>query len=633
MNYRIFAKILVGPILFSVAMQVWAQVSNCPFVVAEPTRGAVSDALLLNRYARGVAGDSTFVSGTGLASTAASSHRTKLQELTARLDLDGDGQLTAFDAQVAARIRMGYTVEAAVVGLTPATTGSRETLAKVQSFLQTGCPAANESSVIGPIEIISWAPTTAYPGIAYSYRLGVIGGRAPYTYTLVTGPSGMTVAAATGEVSWTAPTAAASPIPMRFRVTDALGAFVEQPVSVQVTSSGFYFVATTGDDTAGTGTITSPWRTLASALNKGATGNTLYVRGGNYVGGFDFVNGKITRLMAYPGDTRPVIDLDFSTVNVPSSRTWVEGLELFNFSLRGFSVDGEQDELVFRRNLMHHLYDTSQSENPSFIFFWDSGYYDRIIIQDNVFHDLFDRGSGMNGDTTANYHGGASVMYNVRSSLIENNEVRAIDGSCFKDKDNGQRNTFRGNYFHDCADAAIHLSSQYTQDRIEISWNVLKGDIVVGSQPGYIRDVDVRHNTIFGSVTFGCVVGEPQSVNFIVKDNILIPNSFAYQSINCRDENGNINLASQNKTLSGEGKFDYNLIDSSYEYVFGFDYYATNMDWATWRAAPRNKDAHSRKAPAQLTNMASGDFRPQAGSSACAGASDGRAIGARPCAQ
>ncbi|MDZ7938377.1 MAG: right-handed parallel beta-helix repeat-containing protein [Rhodoferax sp.] len=482
------------------------------------------------------------------------------------------------------------------------------------------------ASVIGALEIISWAPPKAYPGLAYGYRLGVIGGQAPYTYSVVSGPTGMSIAAATGLVNWTAPSSTGT-VTAVLRATDSLGAAVDQSLSVQVTSSGFYFVAPSGNDSTGTGTLAQPWRSLASALNHGATGDTLYVRAGTYTGGFNFTNGKINRLIAYPGDATPALDLAYTNVNIRTSRTWVEGLEIYNLSHHGFSVDGDQDELVFRRNTVHHLYDPSQSENPAFIFFWDNQYYDRIIVQDNTFHDLFDRGSGLHGDTTANYHGGALVLYNVRSSLVENNEVWAIDGPCIKDKDNGQRNTFRGNYLHDCEGGSVHLSSQYTQDRIEVSWNVLRGSIAVGSQPGYIRDIDIRHNTLFGSLDFGVVVGDANSRNFIVRDNIIVPgNYFAYASANASA----VDLASQSKVLGAEGRFDYNLLDTSYADVFGYGWYATRLNWTAWRGT-YGKDTQSKKAAAQLSDVAGKDFRPTAISPACGAASDGRAMGALPC--
>lgn len=483
--------------------------------------------------------------------------------------------------------------------------------------------------MIGPIEIISWAPAKAYPGIAYGYRLGVIGGKAPYTYTLVSAPTGVTISAVTGELSWTAPNSTTSPVSIQLKATDALGMSAEQTINVAVTSVGFYFVSTTGNDNTGNGSFASPWKTIAHALKQGAEGDTLYVRGGNYTGGFDFVSDKITRIIGYPGDTKPAIDLNHSNINPRVSRTWVEGLELFNFSGHGFHVDGSQSDLVFRRNHMHHLYDPTESENPSFIFFADNDYYDRIIIQDNIFHDLFDRGSGLHGDYTANYHGGASVMYNVRNALVENNEAWAIDGPCFKDKDNGQRNTFRSNYFHDCASGALHLSSQYGQDHIEVSWNVMKGGVSVG-QMGWISDIDIRHNTILGGLDFGCVVGDPLSTNFIVRDNIfMLDDYFTYASVNCKFEDGSLDLSSQNKTLSSESRFDYNLLDTSFADIFGYGWYATNMDWDTWRSY--NKDTNSIKAPAQLHNLELKDYHPKMTSPACGAASDGLDIGALSC--
>ncbi|MCF6177490.1 MAG: hypothetical protein L3J71_17175 [Victivallaceae bacterium] len=43
-----------------------------------------------------------------------------------------------------------------------------------------------------------------------------------------------------------------------------------------------YYVATDGDDSAGTGVISSPWRTVKYAIGQLAAGDTLYIRGGLY---------------------------------------------------------------------------------------------------------------------------------------------------------------------------------------------------------------------------------------------------------------------------------------------------------------------------------------------------------------
>lgn len=107
----------------------------------------MSDALLLHRYAQNVSGDAAFVAGTGAPTNTASALRTNIQSLTARLDLDGDGQITTFDSQVASRIRLGFTLSAALNGLTPAAQGLRETAAKVLAFLTAGCPVPSAFAI------------------------------------------------------------------------------------------------------------------------------------------------------------------------------------------------------------------------------------------------------------------------------------------------------------------------------------------------------------------------------------------------------------------------------------------------------------------------------------------------------
>src|SRR5689334_21125847 len=70
-----------------------------------------------------------------------------------------------------------------------------------------------------PLQIIQPQPnlTThsrfykAYPGILYRVPVSVLGGAYPFTYSLTTAPSGMTIDAATGIISWPNPTTSGSP--------------------------------------------------------------------------------------------------------------------------------------------------------------------------------------------------------------------------------------------------------------------------------------------------------------------------------------------------------------------------------------------------------------------------------------
>src|SRR4029077_14366710 len=88
---------------------------------------------------------------------------------------------------------------------------------------------------------------------------------------------------------------------------------------MEATGSKFY-VATTGSDTTGTGTLANPWRTInhgIAAANGGAglkPGDTLYVRGGTYAEALNNMplgsgtgwNAPVT-IAAYPGET-PIIE-------------------------------------------------------------------------------------------------------------------------------------------------------------------------------------------------------------------------------------------------------------------------------------------------------------------------------------
>jgi len=55
-----------------------------------------------------------------------------------------------------------------------------------------------------PLQVLSWDIDKAYPGIEYNYRLGVRGGEYPYTFSIVTAPSGMTIESHTGTITWDA---------------------------------------------------------------------------------------------------------------------------------------------------------------------------------------------------------------------------------------------------------------------------------------------------------------------------------------------------------------------------------------------------------------------------------------------
>lgn len=128
-----------------------------------------------------------------------------------------------------------------------------------------------------------------------------------------------------------------------------------------------YYVATTGNDSTGTGTEALPWRTIVKCVNTvAAAGNTCLVKNGtypetNHAEGLRFPQGGTTgnpfTLKAYPGHS-PVIDfgalLDIQLFGNPSSpfgSVAIEGFEIRNcqtINLRSVN------HFVLRRNYIHN---------------------------------------------------------------------------------------------------------------------------------------------------------------------------------------------------------------------------------------------------------------------------------------
>ncbi|MHC4737359.1 MAG: putative Ig domain-containing protein, partial [Planctomycetota bacterium] len=91
------------------------------------------------------------------------------------------------------------------------------------------------------LQVVSWPLEKAYPGIEYNIRLGVIGGRYPYSFSLVDAPSGMSITSDKGEISWTPDLGLeGQSFDVSVKVVDQLSQEVYQNFTVNVTTNGFY---------------------------------------------------------------------------------------------------------------------------------------------------------------------------------------------------------------------------------------------------------------------------------------------------------------------------------------------------------------------------------------------------------
>ncbi len=491
----------------------------------------------------------------------------------------------------------------------------------------------NVGELYGPIEfkIISWPLTKAYPGLEYNIRMGVIGGQYPYRYELEQSPSGMTINNYTGEIAWT-PDASLEDTSANVSVivTDSTDGKIKQNFNINVTKAGFYFVSPNGNDSSGNGSIGKPWKTMDTAISRAGSDGIVYLRGGLYKGAFTLKSSDSNKWIAYPGE-KPVLDLDLSTLRPASDFGYIDGLEIINAQRWAFCFTGE-DNWIFRRNHMHHLYDDSDRENPSFIFFWNEGgsqnrAHQNIVIQDNLFHDLYDED---------HHHGGSVIMYDVYQSLYEDNEAYSIHGAGAKDKDHGQFNTFRGNYLYNNSTEAFAIQNQGYSNNIEILYNVFHGTVMFGQVEAELSYVLFRHNTLKGQIMHKNANPVGTDKTIVIIDNIISmkkadvsliedrADEYTYEAIPylCCDE------ADEKGFTSSVLYRNRNLIDFETTYIAGYGY-GKNRTLAEWQAL--GFDIDSIFADPQFNDEGSRDFRPKSSSPACGKAHDGGDIGALPC--
>lgn len=394
-------------------------------------------------------------------------------------------------------------------------------------------------------EFINRPRQRTHPGILYEMRPAVRGGSWPYRFVLEAGPEGMRIDAATGTVSWTAPEVETSAT-VHLSAIDTAGRRAEQTFDLTVTTEGCYVVSPDGDD-AHPGTLAQPWRTLMRAVTGEGVADpdaaVLYLRGGDHVVDVPADEGKtnanilrVTKAsprawVAWPGE-QPVIDLGWSReqwdavlepqrqagVEEPKSLGWgrrialgsgtsgqsFTGLEVKNACTYMFVLRSGQHAVSWWRCRFHDLW-ADYRENPAFIFTFavdrtgggDWGVrpkadgYRHLVIQDCHFHDR-------HYWSPRGVHGGGFIFFTVRDSLVEDNLFERIERGCaFMDKDNGWGNTYRCNTVF----GQVALAAQGSNDEVVVHHNLIHGSLVIGQQPGWMRNIWVHHNTIHGSVS------------------------------------------------------------------------------------------------------------------------------------
>lgn len=280
----------------------------------------------------------------------------------------------------------------------------------------------------------------AYPGLVYNVRAGVTGGVYPYQFALTTAPSGMSVNATTGEISWPSPQAQSSAYPVTLQVTDSAGVSRTVSWSVLVTTQKFLFVDAVNGKDGATGTINDPVRTFVDVYggtdyaSKWATKMKdyfVYFKNGTYaVAGYpagaaaiQWTSGQPVVFLAYPGHA-PAFDMTSSMLKAETKldNFYLDGFDVKNIlgpveqeSRNAFKLTGSSSDVTIRKSSFHNLAASSGSYNQSAVMLTrddTSGAY--WSIQDNYFYDI---------------HQGYGILgYNTNRTLIEDNRFDNIDG-------------------------------------------------------------------------------------------------------------------------------------------------------------------------------------------------------------
>lgn len=195
-----------------------------------------------------------------------------------------------------------------------------------------------------------------------------------------------------------------------------------------------------------------------------------------------------------------------------------DGLEVKNANYYMFLMyNGMKRGLTWRRCNLHHLY-ADGGENPSFIFGYAAARtYERMpgmdgksqeeacpwgsrplaqpylntVVQECTFSDRPYDTINQSG------HGGGITWYTTQGSLIEDNRFEPMQyGVTLSDKDNGWENTYRNNVFQ----SDFNISGQGCADGIDIHHNYFNGTVMLGKQPGWMRNIWFHHNAVRGAL-------------------------------------------------------------------------------------------------------------------------------------
>ena len=210
-----------------------------------------------------------------------------------------------------------------------------------------------------------------------------------------------------------------------------------RPTPTPSPTGNSYYMAPTGSD-SNSGTISSPWKTWASASKKLKAGDTLYARGGTYTGQGSSSNGSANwyspsgtqaapvTFKAYPGEV-PVFDGQMSVVSglTLSNVSWIviDGLTFTRYSgdagiMCGNWGAGNVSNVTIQNCVVH---DSGLTLNQDHAMYLSAG-CSNFIVRNNFLYNC------VNGAGIQCWHSPGMVNIQIYNNVIYNNHWGIVMG-------------------------------------------------------------------------------------------------------------------------------------------------------------------------------------------------------------
>ena len=218
-------------------------------------------------------------------------------------------------------------------------------------------------------------------------------------------------------------------------------------ISAAFSFSADYYAATDGNDTTGTGSEGNPWKTISYAATKVNSGDTVYIKDGNYNERAILTKaGTSAAKITFKAKNRRMATCEGFIINTSAGYNRIEGLQITN-DLSGGSANGIDSSAPYVEIVDNYFYNVKKLALGS------SG--NNAYIADNKIYKIQ-----------------MGIVVSGNDWVVEKNEIERVFwygtmGDADYTRFFGENGTFRKNYFHGSTPAEIgvaHLDCWQTYD-------------------------------------------------------------------------------------------------------------------------------------------------------------------------